>query len=817
MDSRRIRSGRWRIWLQSWVMVACAFMSGESGAQSFDRVLDSVDLTETPAHYDLTLRFNCAVRYLTHTPAGEGTNLNVQLALGSDCSGGTHNETLESPQPAVVRSIELQTLLASQVQLTVLWRGPQKFVVVPTSDQHGLRIRILRPGETTDAHAKVIVAETDQGVLTGYAINLDSAATPFADATIQQVQTTSGVRAYQSQITIDDQRWYRLRLGPIVSQADAQKLLLQVKATYPRAWLAIADENIAADTPMLEPETGTDTTPDFEEDSAIKDPPSDDLWKAARDKFQHKDYPGTIQLITKLLGVSSHKYRGSALELAGLTHERMGQLAHAKEEYETFLREFPKHPHASRVRRRLNALRTATLPGHKSNGYNDNEADQTWRYYGGISQYYRRDSGSITTTDSSQPTNLNTNNTQNFTSQNALVNDMDFTARYRGLNTDTRARFSGGYTKDFLSNGPGNQFRVSSAFVEFSDRDKGWYASAGRQTRASGGLLGTFDGLLGSYRFLPHFTLDAAIGLPVDTSHSGANAKRRFESLAANFGTFANAWEPLIYVVNQTMDGMTDRQAVGAELRYFRPGRVLITFVDYDLHFKMINSAVMVATLQLPWRWTLNADLEKRKSPVISTRNALIGQPVQTLTDLAQLFTSDEIKQLALDRTPATSVYSLSLSRPLGERLQFSLTAQSIKTDETQASGGVEGFSAVGPETIASAQLLAASIFRSGDINIVGVRYQTGGTVKTTSLGLSSRIPMWAGWRIGPQLYVDRRQLALDNSITWLYRPGLRLSLQRRTLQVDIEAGDERQVHNTDTGNQKSNRAYYSAGYRWQF
>jgi hypothetical protein len=123
----------------------------------------------------------------------------------------------------------------------------------------------------------------------------------------------------------------------------------------------------------------------------------------------------------------------------------------------------------------------------------------------------------------------------------------------------------------------------------------------------------------------------------------------------------------------------------------------------------------------------------------------------------------------------------------------------------------------VGPETIASAQLLAASIFRSGDINIIGVRYQTGGTVKTTSIGLSSRIPMWAGWRFGPQLYVDRRQLATDNTITWLYRPGLHMSLQRRTLQVDIEAGDERQVHNTDTSNQKSNRTYYSVGYRWQF
>lgn len=815
------KGARTYAWLITTLIVGWTVLISVSYAQSFDRLIDTVDLSETPSHYDLYLRFSCSIRYLTHSPANESANVNVQLMLGNDCGSDTHNESIESPEPAVVRSIELQSLLTNQIQLTVLWRGPQKFVVVPTADQHGLRIRILRPGESTEPQAKVIVADMDQGVLTGYAINLDSSLAPFDDDAIQQAQSISGVRAYTSQITVDEQRWYRLRVGPVASQEDARKLLQKLKQQYPRAWLAIADESIAADTPMLEPETDTaafeESSTDAVIDGAINDPQADELWNAARNSFQHKEYPATIQTLTKLLAQSSHKYRAVTLELMGLTHERMAQLAHAKEEYETFLREFPKHNHASRVRRRLNALRTAALPGHMRSGYADDEASQTWRYYGGIAQYYRRDNGNASTTDTTQPNNSNANNTQSFTSQNALISDVDFTARYRGLNMDTRTRFSGGYTRDFLANGFGNQFRVNNAFIEFSDRDKGWYASAGRQSRASGGLLGTFDGVLGSYRFHPHFTLDAAIGLPVDTSHSGANVNRRFEALTANFGIFANAWEPSIYAVNQTLEGRTDRQAVGAELRYFKPGRVFITFVDYDIHFKVINSAVLVATVQLPWRWTLNADIEKRKSPTISTRNALIGQPVQTLKDLEQLFTADDIKQMALDRTPDISLYSLALSRPLTERLQLTLNAQSFKTGATQASGGIEGFAAVGPETIASAQLLAASIFRSGDINIIGVRYQTGGPVKTISAGVSSRLPLWAGWRLGPQLRVDRRQLASDNTIQWLYMPGLRLTLQQRTLQVDIEAGTERQNRSTDTVTQKSTRTYFMAGYRWQF
>lgn len=807
---------RWRC-VANLTLLLGLLSTGSAQAQFVERALDTADLSETPAHYDLTIRFNCSIRYITHTPATEGTSVSVRLSMGSDC-GNVRDESIESPEPAVVRSIELQPLLASDAQLAVLWRGSQQFVVVPTSDQRGLRIRILRAGETNAPQARVTIGEgDDKGVLSGYAINLESSLTPIDDAAVEQARSGLGVRAYVSEVVVDEQRWYRLRVGPITTQADAQKLLLQAQRSYPRAWLAIADETVSDDTPLVEPEGLNSVLDEEAGDSAIKDPQADELWTQARERFQKKDYAASVELLTKLLNRGSRKYRAATQELLGLAHERSSQLAHARADYEAFLREFPKDRRAPRVRRRLNALRTASLPGHKSTGSNDDEASQTWKYYGGISQVYRRDDGSITINNTDQAGNTLANNKQSFTSQNALLNDFDMTARYRGLDVDTRARVSAGYTKDFLSNGPGDQVRVNNAFVEMSDRDRGWYGSIGRQTRTSGGLLGTFDGALASYRFYPHLTVDVAAGFPVDTSHSGVQTKRRFESLATNLGTWANAWEPTFYAVNQTLEGVVDRQAVGAELRYFRPGRVFVGFIDYDVHFQTLNSAVLVGTLQLASRWTLNLDVEQRKSPVISTRNALIGQPVQTLDELSASFSSDEIKQLALDRTPQTSIYSVAIAHPLGERLQFTLNAQSSTTGETPASGGVEGFVAVGPEYAFSAQLLAASIMRSGDINIIGLRYQTGGPVKTTSLGLSSRVPLWNSWRFGPQLRVDHRQIASDNSTQWIYTPGFKLSLQRPTLQIDIEAGGELSKRNTDVTQQNSTRYFYSAGYRWMF
>lgn len=786
-------------------------------AQSLGRILDDADIAETPSRYDLTIRFACGVRYVSHTPAAAGVELRIRLNLGGDCNAsGLSTESLVSPSPAVVRSIELSPLIATDAELLIRWRLSQQFLVVPTNDQRGLRIRILRKDESGETKGKVFAGEAaGPDVTTAYAINLESSQKPFAPDAIQQAQSVLTGRIYTSEVDVEGVHWYRLRLGPIGLRADAERMLLTAQEKYPRAWLAIADEDVDESTVSLDAEAASGPAVEDNSDVNVQDPEADALWSTGNDLFRRKNYALAIEHLNKLLTRGSRKHRVQALEMVGLAYERSGELAHAQAEYEAFLREFPKDKRASRIRKRLNALRTATLPGRQASGGGDDE-EGVWHLHGGIAQYYRRDDSHLTVdTD-----------TQNQTSQNALLNDVDLTARYRGYSTDTRIRVSAGYNKDFLQNGPGDQTHVSNAFVELSDRDRGWYGSMGRQNRSGSGSYGTYDGLLVSYQWHPHFTSDFTVGMPVDRSRSGINSKRLFESASFNFGTFADAWEPSIYFSNQTLEGKVDRQAVGGELRYFRPGRVFIGFVDYDLHFKVLNSAVVVGTVQLPARWSLNVDFEKRKSPLVTTRNALIGQPVSTLDALSSAFNDEQIKQLALDRTPDTDVYSLALSRSIGERLQLTLTAQSIKTGETPSSDGseinpeflpVEGFAAEGPEFIASAQLLAASIMRAGDVNIIGIRQQSGGSVDTTSLGLSSRVPLWSYYRFGPQLRVDRRQFQSDNSTLWLYAPSLRLSLQRRTLQFDLEAGSEISKRNANISQQKSTRYFYYAGYRWQF
>ena len=70
--------------------------------------------------------------------------------------------------------------------------------------------------------------------------------------------------------------------------------------------------------------------------------------------------------------------------------------------------------------------------------------------------------------------------------------------------------------------------------------------------------------------------------------------------------------------------------------------------------------------------------------------------PSPISNQLQQVFTPDQIYQLARDRTPVTDNYSLTASRPLGQRLQFTAIVSGSQTGATPASGGIEAQPASG-------------------------------------------------------------------------------------------------------------------------
>jgi len=774
-------------------------------AQIAGRIVEDLDITEHPGYVDVSILFTCGLRYINHLPSSEGDILRIRTVPGRDCSLSTDGlapPTLPTNKRSYIQGIDLDRPITTEVDITIHWRQSEKFLVLPTGDERGVRIRLLRAGEQ---RGSLIIGEVPGRGSANYAINLDSSHEPFDDAAIAAASQVTGVRVYVSEYTLDEEKWFRLRLGPFATEDDAKRTLLTARNRYPKAWLAVSDDdvlNIEARSDSIAravepPNTAVATLTDADIDAAIKQ---------AKAAFRKKDYNVAIPLLQKLLDQPEFPQRAEAQELMGLARERNRQIAHAKAEYEEYLRRYPKGPAVERVQQRLRALNLAARKSVPGLAAGAGELSP-WKIYGGFAQLYRKDDSTF----------QNGTDTVNAVSQNSLLNDFALVARRHGERFDFASRVGASYIKNFIDNGLGNQTRVSAAVVELSDRQLGWRARLGRQSVTGSGIYGTFDGAYGDYQLLPRVRLSLAAGAPLETTATSYDSNRRFVALAANFGPFLNAWDIAAYSVAQQYQGQPDRRALGTEVHYFAPGRTVIGLLDYDFYYRELNNILLIGTFELPARWSLNFDYDHRNAPILSVRNALIGQSATSLADLLSQFTRDEIDQFARDRTAVTDLYTVSLSRPVGEHWQWTVDASRILTGATPESGGVQAVAAIAPEMAYSVLAIGNSVFTSGDLNVLVLRYQNGETLKTTSLGLSSRWPLWGAWRLGPRARVDKRLVVFNDSTQWLYVPSLRLDYQRSRVWLEFEGGEEIGKIGVGTQDQKTTRTYFSLGYRINF
>src|SRR5262249_56885496 len=113
---------------------------------------------------------------------------------------------------------------------------------------------------------------------------------------------------------------------------------------------------------------GAETLPAVEKSGS--DPPLDPatlnrLFADARGAMNPHDYPPAITILPRLQRQPEFPQRAAMQELLGLARERSGQLAHAKAEYQEYLRRYPNGEAANRVARQLVALSAASTAARK--------------------------------------------------------------------------------------------------------------------------------------------------------------------------------------------------------------------------------------------------------------------------------------------------------------------------------------------------------------------------------------------------------------------------------------------------------------------
>jgi tetratricopeptide (TPR) repeat protein len=803
------------------VFVASTTLAG-SGFIANSQVSDVESGDGTSA--EIRVQFNCKAEYLRHEPQTGGDRLRIYLDPTGICNGvsplvaesRSRLRPFNSDKARLVELVYDGTTSAGAV-LTLTFSEPVTFDVDMANIAFDVAVRVgpsaasVLPATVENATPRTSrqkITQADEQT-TDWAINLASFRRIPTIADAPALQLDVGQRFYHTEVIIDGNTWYRLRMGNFESADAASNALVYVRPTYPGAWIDHVDSrNIHVDMRVGK----LDTSPTTDQQD-VSDPGSmskvDALMEEARKTMIAGDTSRAIQIYTKVLQLPPHPRQPEAQEYLALAREKKGQTAHAKAEYQRYLSLYPDSEGAARVNQRLAALLANNRNSSKiavalgTPGVSRDSSPSSWRVQTYFSQYYRRGANQQ-------------NDQEEIVSQSALYSDVNLDARRRGDRFDFSSRISSGYRNNFLETETGSDdaLRVSYAYADLADAITGLRARIGRQSRSTGGVLGRFDGLNLGFELNEQILFNAVYGMPAYSSSNSIDTARTFYGTSVNYRPPLAGLELGMFYIQQDIEGVDDRQAVGGEFRFFGDNQSLWGLVDYDTSYNELGSALLQGSWRFASRLSIHGSYNRRHSPFLSAGNALIGQPVRAFSDLLELYPVEEIRQFGLDRSPFSTTYTLGLSHSLTPKLQINANLNQSTIEATPESGGVQATPG-STYSYFSGSVVASSLLKEGDVSIVTARYSDSGTARVMSLSLDSRFPIGRTWRINPRLRVDRRQRLANDSYEWLYTPAIRIQYRRsQKLRIEFEAGkqySQQDLAGVDLGRESS---FINLGYQ---
>lgn len=783
-----------------------------------DRFLSRVTAQEDGACATVNIDFNVPIRYTSHFPEAGGRELRIGVQplnfnRGS-LSTGLAVESLRPPSSAVagIQRIFYDISDPAGPTLVVEFDHEAKWEV--KSDKTVTRLVLSVSGRNgcepagvnSAAASNVILAVTQTIPETlepngNYVINLLSERGKQIPAgEIKQIDSFSQFAGYAYTSEENGVEWTRLRLGTFGTRAEADKVLPTVVDDYPEAWIARIDraERDRVYQAWLAARSGTAV-------AAVALPvnaEAEALLKTLRDALAADDNPGAIRTAELLLGQPESAATPEAQELLGLARERNGQLAHAKAEYETFLARYPDHANAPRVRQRLAALLGEEAPETTKPVTTDGRpvtlvsAGFKSELSGSLSMLYQRDESGFLFQDVPVVGGPEVNPDpieENRTNLNEILWGADINLSVGNDRIEGLFRFSGVFRDDFRAGTQRDEGAISTLYLDVSDREWNTAVRVGRQTRNTGGIFGRFDGGLLSFQPTDGLKLNLVAGFPVQSSRDlEINSDRVFYGGSMDFAVVPDALDTTVYYVDQKYGDLVDRQAAGLEFRYFNAYASAYGVYDYDVHFQQTNLALLNGSLRFEDDSSISMSVDYRRSPLLTTQNAVFGQAVTDPNDLLATYVEDDIYQFAMDRSAHSRSASISYSRPLMEKLQLNIDVIGTNVSGTKASAGVDAMPGTGTEYYYSAQLVASDVITEGAILIAGVRYADLQLVEQTTVQVNARYPITRDFRLNTKLRVDQRERkdGLSDEISARGSFALSYNLNRSTY-FDIEIGGQ--------------------------
>ncbi len=566
-------------------------------------------------------------------------------------------------------------------------------------------------------------------------------------------------------------------------------------------------------------------------------PPSDkldNLIDAALGAMENRDYNRAIFFLTQLLQFPTHKHSQVAKELVGLARERRGDLDRAALEYQEYLRLYPDGEDAERVKQRLAAVelnqKTPSVPVAAVIGEPNAEPKPPPAHidtYGFLSQRYSR-----SRTEHRTPTPL-----ENLAT---LTSYLNVTSSYNDNVYDGRAFFNLNDSRTFQGVGL-NKPSVQTLYLDLTDKDNKRNYLLGRQASNTAGIFGRYDGAAASLEVASKTQLSLTLGAPLDFAYPHYRTNRYFYRTLVNVGAPSDAWSADAYYLDQQTDRMTDRRAVGGDLRWSGSDSSLFSSIDYDVYFHKLN----VFTLYGDWRrndpthYSINYSL--KQYPLLASSNALKEEDggidgfdsFPTFLSLPRV-TEKLVRDKALGVSSFTRSLTLSAIHTMDANNSISADISVYSTDAnppvllvgpkrfkafpTCESGAycTIGQPKFGPEYSYSLSWMTNNYFTERDSHSWGASYTHGGDTTTQSLWIRSRLPYGEKWFISPRAQLDRAHNVMTNARSLRPTFGAKVDyLWNKAMSLDADIKYE--YSNSTKNNEDFSRATFNVGYSVNF
>ncbi len=550
------------------------------------------------------------------------------------------------------------------------------------------------------------------------------------------------------------------------------------------------------------------------------------------------DYAKAIQLLNAALNFPPHAYSQNAQELIGVAREKNGELAKAKAEYNLYLSLYPEGDGVKRVRQHIADIDEASKSKTTAKAKKPTREISETTVYGSWDQYYY-DAHSHNY-ESDPTTNSHSHD------QSSLMSSLNLTARSRQNQYDSKLVYRNRQTMDFLpqigSSKHSNRDRTDAAYAEVANSEVDYLVRAGRQSGNSGGVLGRFDGGLLRYGLTSKLRVNLVAGT---LDEYKVDYKRHFYGINLDIGPLAENWSGNTFFINQETDNVTDRRAVGGELRYFKNDRSVYSLVDYDTMFHRLNTFMVQGNLQAEDTTNYNVLYDHRKSPILQMINSLSSvpvapgspQPTTIRQALQQGQTEELLRSLAIANTLDTDLYLLGVTRQITPRWQLGADVQLSRVSGGDSTAAVaaatnallENNPFIDPLTLQNlsnsfaggntytyhVQAVGLDTIFKNDTSIISASITTGPTSLVESVVLTNIMVPRENWRLDSSIKLTRID-TYPSTMQYVVSPTMRASYRlgtKATLEAEIGLEVDNRSSTVD-GHSRTFRDFSFIGYR---